>query len=191
MSPRLSCSFSWLIRPDSMRARSRSSEDRLTRLLTFSDARPRISCCLGVTSPARPSRIILHLGQDRIQRTPNFVGDHGDEFRLDLVQALQGSDVVQYGDGAHVPAGPVDVRDAAGLQDRTRLTGLGLAANLFGQFHEIVSGYGQRPVDQLFNLGVRDDFTRLYALRPGPPGIPSSSGRPGWRARRAFGYPWP
>ena len=29
-----------------------------TRLLTLADARCRISCCLGVTSPARPSRII-------------------------------------------------------------------------------------------------------------------------------------
>ena len=101
----------------------------------------------------------MHLGQDRIQRTPNFVGDHGDEFRLDLVQALQGGDVVQYGDGAHVPAGPVDIGNAAGIQDRTRLTRLGLAADLFGQFHEIVSGYGQGAVDHLFNLAIVDDFT--------------------------------
>ena len=59
---------------------------------------------------------------------------------------------MQYGDGAHVPAGPVDIRDAARIQDRPRLAGLGLTADLCRQFHEFVSGYGQGPIDQQFQL---------------------------------------
>ena len=66
---------------------------------------------------------------------------------------------MQYGDGAHVPAGPVDIGNASGTQDRTRLIRLGFAADLLGQFHEIVSGYGQRLVNHLFKLSIVDDFT--------------------------------
>ena len=78
---------------------------------------------------------------------------------------------MQYGDGSHVPAGPVDIGDASGLQDRTPLACLALTADLLGQFHEILSRYGQGPVDQLFHLFDVDDFTHGA---PHGPNFPAS-----------------